>query len=858
MKPVDSHDSITMKRIRARTYARNDGIKDTILIGHRLPDTDCVVSAIAYGYLLSRIASAREHFIPAAAGPLNQTTKFVLSKYGVEEPEIIADITPRAIQLAKPCPVQIKDTTSVAVALEVFDRYNVTVLPVVDANNQCVGLLSLTTLLSAFFRPRTESELRRICVAPDTLRKTVKGKYLFRRPGAALKHLKPYVLNTPIMSYSEFKNNIAPLDDGFWSSAIFIVGFYPALISLISRHSGAILIISTADQSNITFGHAAQCARGPARGHEVETEDSSDGSISDGEGAGAGADGDPGRAAGGVPSSDSHFLPDCASTTDLSLLATVELDAILTEVPIAGHPSWTSRAHGAHSAHGAHGAHPVDAAQDACAAAAAQTALRAAAGVPDSATDPAMAADTVAAAVTIASPKPHTDDDSAVDLVPQDCSDAIAVHRGSVGPDTNPLMMSREYLCDAESMDDQPRLSRLGSFCNEHSCPIFSPSLLSDIRSSAATIIISHLDVSSLTLLANQSIPITQFINCSPGLIIPETASLTDLKTKLQADPTVGTALVVDHERRVTGIVSQSDILTCEIADIVMVDHNGPGQAVPGLHSDGLQIVEVIDHHRLENTSTKTAIRFTTRPVCSTSTIVALLFIEHCVDVPPDLAGALLSGILSNSSALKSVGVTREDVVACRHLARIVLAHQAVQQAARSDHSVLAPSRSSPSFAAPVRDPSSITDHAVEEYIAALGKDIFAQATALINDTGNEHILREDMKVYEIDGTPHRFSVSQYEISGLDLISPEMLGQLRRDLRAIALSDHLFMAGVLITDINANDSILVVHGPEELAEIVNYAQYAHTPMTFDLRGIVSRKKQLVPYLMSVMDQLNFE
>jgi manganese-dependent inorganic pyrophosphatase len=135
----------------------------------------------------------------------------------------------------------------------------------------------------------------------------------------------------------------------------------------------------------------------------------------------------------------------------------------------------------------------------------------------------------------------------------------------------------------------------------------------------------------------------------------------------------------------------------------------------------------------------------------------------------------------------------------------------------------------------------------------ALAEKIF-NAGSIIKSETPENVIRSDMKLYT-EG-PHRFSVSQVEELGFDNLWA-CLKDLNAKLDDICQAEGLLFAALLVTDVNTQNSLLLMKGDEAIKEGITYPHQA-TDDIFELSGIVSRKKQLIPYLTTIVRQLSPE
>jgi len=278
---------------------------------------------------------------------------------------------------------------------------------------------------------------------------------------------------------------------------------------------------------------------------------------------------------------------------------------------------------------------------------------------------------------------------------------------------------------------------------------------------------------------------------------------LTDVRRRIAANPPQACMVCAD-DGRLAGIVTKSDLLKFPRVKLVLVDHNELTQAVPG--ADQLQIVEIIDHHRLGNPHSAQPILFFNEPVGSTSTIVADFFRRDRIVPDKTVAGILMSGIISDTLKLRSPTTTPKDGEILRWLSDV----------AGEDIDKLA------------------------DYIFSSGSTIMGRKP--------EDAIRGDMKVYREN--EKAFSVSQVEELGFDPFW-ENREALERALAEARAKENLHFAALMVTDINRQDSLLLVSGPKEIVESVNYPR-VESHEVFELAGIVSRKKQLIPYLTSLV------
>ncbi|HOQ11392.1 MAG TPA: putative manganese-dependent inorganic diphosphatase [Spirochaetota bacterium] len=263
---------------------------------------------------------------------------------------------------------------------------------------------------------------------------------------------------------------------------------------------------------------------------------------------------------------------------------------------------------------------------------------------------------------------------------------------------------------------------------------------------------------------------------------------------------------VVDEDMRVIGVLTQSDLMKEPNIGVILVDHNELSQSADGVSE--IRILEIIDHHRLGNPSTKYPITFVNRPVGSTSTIIANLYRDYKVPIKKEIAAILLAGILSDTLTLRSATTTPIDRDTAEYL-------------------------------------SQITDLNIEEF----GKDI-TNAAAIISSKPAEEIINMDMKTYKEGNIS--FSVSQVEVNSPD----EILGrsdEILEYLSKLKSSNGFLFSSLLVTDLSQLSSYLLISGDDSFIRKIEYPKEADH--IFFLKDVLSRKKQLMPYILEIIRRL---
>ncbi len=269
---------------------------------------------------------------------------------------------------------------------------------------------------------------------------------------------------------------------------------------------------------------------------------------------------------------------------------------------------------------------------------------------------------------------------------------------------------------------------------------------------------------------------------------------------------------VVDEQGLYLGIASQREVLNPPRLKLVLVDHNEPRQALASIEE--AELLEILDHHRLGNSHTHAPIRFTVDIVGSTSTLVSELAADAGISLPPALAGMLLAGLLADTLILTSPTTTTRDREAAERLGRWAF-------------------QSGP-----------LKGQSIETY----GKAVLSAGTGLANRKPEE-IVSTDIKAYEAGG--FKFAVAQVEVTDLMEVS-EHLQALEQALDGLKNKRGLDFAMLMITDVVRGTSRLVLSSaaPPILDELP-YPPLADG--TRDAAGVVSRKKQLLPVVLGLVE-----
>ena len=266
---------------------------------------------------------------------------------------------------------------------------------------------------------------------------------------------------------------------------------------------------------------------------------------------------------------------------------------------------------------------------------------------------------------------------------------------------------------------------------------------------------------------------------------------------------------ILDEEGKYCGMVSRRNVIALRKRRIILVDHNEATQAVEGF--DQAEILEIIDHHRIGSLETSGPVYFRNQPVGCTATIITQMYDENGVDIPPQIAGLLLAAILSDTLAFRSPTCTPVDENAAKRLAKI----------AGVD---------------------------IEEF----STEMFEAGEKLDGKTPEEVFL-QDFKVFMCGDI--RFGVAQGSyMTRKNLQAAQALVQpYLEEARNKQNVEDLYM---LLTDVPKEESVVICTG-RYAAEVLSngFESRPAADGSWTLPGVVSRKKQFIPAMMSAYQEL---
>lgn len=318
-------------------------------------------------------------------------------------------------------------------------------------------------------------------------------------------------------------------------------------------------------------------------------------------------------------------------------------------------------------------------------------------------------------------------------------------------------------------------------------------------RKNNVSIISAPYDTATTVRLLHLSTPVHEIYSSDFYSVSPFNL-LTDVKNRMLESGHRGCP-VVDDSGKLTGILTRRDMLKEYRKRVILVDHNEASQAIPGIEE--AEVVEVYDHHRIGSFQTLHPILFVVEPVGCTNTLIAELYQKYGLEPEKEYAGIMLSAILSDTVILRSPTTTDRDVKAATYLAEIAGLN--------------------------------IQKH---------GEEIFNASSDLLKKKPEE-IIKTDYKIYDVD--KHKIGIGQIEV--IEMLTFEKLRESLLDaLNKIMLEDRLTMACLLVSDIIYENSLLLFTGDSSIVTRMGYPILSSH--LAELKGVLSRKKQLVPRLLS--------
>ena len=334
-----------------------------------------------------------------------------------------------------------------------------------------------------------------------------------------------------------------------------------------------------------------------------------------------------------------------------------------------------------------------------------------------------------------------------------------------------------------------------------------SKQVLKSAEQNGCTVITTPYDTYAAARIISMSIPVSakmlteNILKVSVNTTVDE-ARATMAKSRHRYFP------VIDDDGKYAGLISPTNLLSVKKKHVILVDHNEKSQAVEGLET--AEIMEIIDHHRIGSIETTSPVMFRNMPVGCTCTILYSMYQEQGVEIPANIAGLMLSAILSDTLTFRSPTCTQYDIDAANALA-------------------------------------AICGEDIETYADAM----FEAGSDLTGRTAEE-VFHSDFKIFSSGKA--RFGVGQgsFMTENSRLAAEELVGPY---LEEAAASENLPLVFYLFTDVKSASSEMLWYGKH--AEDVIATAFGVEPKDGKawLPGVVSRKKQVTPAIMATLQEV---
>ena len=319
-------------------------------------------------------------------------------------------------------------------------------------------------------------------------------------------------------------------------------------------------------------------------------------------------------------------------------------------------------------------------------------------------------------------------------------------------------------------------------------------------------IIKTPFDTYTAARLVNQSMPIEYFMSTNSLLTFTEADYIDDIKETM-AKTRFRDFPVVDMDGKYLGMISRRNLLSAKKKNVILVDHNEKSQAVDGI--DETELLEIIDHHRLGGMQTMSPVFFRNQPLGCTATIIYQMYLENGLEIEPQIAGLLCSAIISDTLAYRSPTCTIVDKMAAEALAKIAGIH-------------------------------------VEEF----AKEMFTAGSNLRNKTAEE-IFYQDFKQFTIEDVDFAAGqITSMDQKELEDIKDRVSEYMEKSYQIHGGTMIFFMLTNILEE--STELLCCGTGAKELA--VKAFAIKNPEEGLHLKGVVSRKKQLVPTIALALQQ----
>lgn len=331
-----------------------------------------------------------------------------------------------------------------------------------------------------------------------------------------------------------------------------------------------------------------------------------------------------------------------------------------------------------------------------------------------------------------------------------------------------------------------------------------SDAILNAALSHDVVVISTPYDSFTTARLINQSMPIKFFMTKS-NIVSFELDDYVDEVRETTAKIRFRDFPILDDNQNYVGMFSRRNLINAQKKQLILVDHNEKSQAVNNV--EDAEILEIIDHHRIGSLETIAPVYFRNQPLGCTSTIIYQMYEEKGLEVTPDIAGLLCAAIISDTLMFRSPTCTEVDRIVAKKLATI----------------------------------ANVDIEELAYHMFEAGSD-FEQKT-------DEEILNQDFKVFHLGAVS--FGVAQ--VSAMSVAELEKVGnRIRNRLISMRAEKKVDMIFVMLTDILNESSQLIFSGEDAPALVADAFHKEPENDAVILKGVVSRKKQLIPALMNAL------
>ncbi len=337
-----------------------------------------------------------------------------------------------------------------------------------------------------------------------------------------------------------------------------------------------------------------------------------------------------------------------------------------------------------------------------------------------------------------------------------------------------------------------------------------SPQVMASAERHGCSIITTPYDTYAASRLICMSIPVSAKMH-PEGIVKFSVNTAVDDAKKIIASSKHRFFPVIDENGAYVGLVNAMSLLSAKKKHVILVDHNEKSQAVEGL--DQAEIMEIVDHHRIGSIETAAPALFRNQPVGCTSTILWQMYHEQDVEIPKNIAGLMLSAIMSDTLAFRSPTCTPLDVKAGEDLAAIC-----------------------------------------GEDIPTYSDAMFEAGADLTGRTADE-VFHQDFKVFSRGNAKFGVGQGSFMTENSRKAAEKLVGPY---LAEAAADEELPMVFYMFTDVKSSTTELLYFG--EGAEDVIRQTWGVDVVDgiATLEGVVSRKKQIVPPLMATFQKIQDE